>query len=211
LPVLDLLFIGKKTVPVLERMGIHTIGELAKYNRDELMHKLGQFGGMIHDYANGKDDSPVNPVREENKSAGNGETFEKDISKFELLYPRVLKLADSVGQRLRKKELKTTTIQVAIKSPDFKVIQRQRKIEPSNVTKEIAQIVMEIIKEKWKDGKPIRAVTITASNLTANDTPTQMSFFGEDKEKMKNEKLQTTIDKLNEKFGKNTLKLGSQE
>lgn len=211
LPVADLLFVGRRTVPILEDLNIRTIGDLAKFSRDALIKKLGQLGGVIHDYANGKDESPVNPISEDEKSVGNGSTFEKDISSYDELLPRVVKLADSVGLRLRKKGFKAGTISVAIKSPDFKIVQHQRKVDSTNITKDITKIAMELIKARWQEGKPIRAVTITASNLTSGNAMMQMSFFDEDKEKIKDEKLQEMIDKLNEKFGPGTVNFGSHK
>ena len=213
LPVSDLLFVGDKAKKVLEKLGIYTIGELARYDKDILIGKLGQLGHTIYEYANGRDESPVMPFgyKREEKTVGNGETFEVDVMTFEDLYPRILKIAESVGWRMRHKGVKASTLQISIKDASFKVIQRQKKLaHASNITLDIAKASMEIIKNTWTEGKPIRSITITASNLVSSEfVGEQLSFFGDNVARQKAEKLQQTVDSINEKLGKHSIRFGS--
>lgn len=206
LPATDLLMVGKKSAIVLERLGIKTIGDLAHFDKDTLSNNLGILGETLWLYANGKDESPVNPIREKEKSIGNGRTFEKDIKSYEELFPRVAKLAESVGWRCRQKKVKVGVIQVTIKSPALSKIQRQRKLQThTNITREIRDIAMEIIKENWREGKPIRSITITASSLVdSENTGVQTSFF-DTGESIKSEKLQEALDNLKLKYGEDII------
>jgi DNA polymerase-4 len=52
LPVNDLLFLGKKTVPKLFNMRIKTIGDLAHFNKEILIRKFGKAGNQMWEYAN---------------------------------------------------------------------------------------------------------------------------------------------------------------
>ena len=52
LPVKELLFLGKKTVPKLFNMKIRTIGELANTDESILIKKFGKFGKQMWEYAN---------------------------------------------------------------------------------------------------------------------------------------------------------------
>ncbi len=52
LPVSELFMIGKKTVPKLNHMKINTIGDLAKFDKQELMRKFGKHGLLMWEYAN---------------------------------------------------------------------------------------------------------------------------------------------------------------
>lgn len=65
---------------------------------------------------------------------------------------------------------------------------------------------MELFEENWKPFKPIRKITITAQNLTDIPFTEQISLF-EDNNKidLKREKLETSIDKIREKYGKNSI------
>ena len=57
LPVEDLFMVGRRTKPKLNRWGIYTIGDLAKFDYRLIYNSLGAHGRMIYAYANGIDAS----------------------------------------------------------------------------------------------------------------------------------------------------------
>ena len=59
LPVSELFMLGRKTVPKLYNLGIKTIGDLAKSNKEVIIKKFGKHGKLMWEYANGIDNSPV--------------------------------------------------------------------------------------------------------------------------------------------------------
>lgn len=212
LPVNSLLYVGKAANKVLAELGITTIGALAKAERELLISKLGLLGGQIHDYANGKDDSPVASIFDDRdiKSIGNGTTFSHDLTSLEDIKAGVIMLADSVGTRLRKQKAKCRTLQVTIRDPAFKNINRQRQLETAtNSTKQIADIALQVIKENWKIGNPIRMITITAAKLVDKDSVIeQISLFETEKlDDKKQEKIECTIDEIRDKYGHDTIRL----
>ncbi len=212
LPVSDLLFVGKSVAAELRKMAITTIGELAAADRERLIRRLGKIGATLHDYANGLDNSPVRSVYEERevKSVGNGMTFKRNLVGLEDIRLGVLSLTDQVGARLRRRGARCLTVQVIIRDPNFKTISRQRTLEsPTCLAKELAEISLGIIQHEWDLRKPIRMLTITANNLvTAGETGEQMTLFsGEDKqqEKEKQEKLETALDAIRGKYGRDSI------
>ena len=100
---------------MLEKAGIRTIGDLAAAPRDQVERLLGKHGGQIHDYATGEDRSPVRPAGEvpPPKSVGNGLTFRRNLVGEEELRAGVYLLAERVALRLRRHQMKCTTVQVA--------------------------------------------------------------------------------------------------
>lgn len=74
-------FVGKKTGDELERLGVKTIGQLAKYDEHILVRHFGKAGNMLYRYANGLDSEPVKSIyeKEKVKSVGNGMTFRQDL------------------------------------------------------------------------------------------------------------------------------------
>jgi DNA polymerase-4 len=213
LPVTDLLFVGRSSAEVLAVMGIKTIGQLAKFDRDILVSKLGIMGGQLHDYACGLDESPVGSIYDKHdvKSVGNGTTFTYDLTKIDEIRAGVTMLCDSVGSRLRQANMKCRTVQVTIKDPEFRSIQRQKQLDnPTHSTRSIIKAAMELIKEKWPSGKPIRSITITAARLVDENTASiQTSLL--DKNLESPDKLDTidnTIDNIRNKFGDSAIKFG---
>lgn len=201
-----LLFVGRKTYEVLERLGIKTIGDLATADERLLIAQLGKAGHQLYIYANGLERESVKSIYDEDevKSIGNGETFDHDILGEDEIRHSIRTLCESVARRLRKHNVKCTTIQLQIKTPDFRVIQRQKKTEkPTYIAREIQDSAMEIIRDSWDMKRPIRMITITASNLVGeSEINEQISLFdAPDKKREKSELLEKTLDNIQSKFG----------
>ena len=205
LPVSDLLFVGKKTAEALKGMGVRTIGQLAALSEEVLKAKFGKGGEMLYKYSRGLDDSPVSTEREEAKSVGNGFTFRHDLTRPEECRVGIDYLADEIGRRLRKKGMKCATVQLTIKDSFLRSIQRQRPIDPpSDIAREIADSAYRILLDEWSDTRPIRMITVTATNLVhREDVTEQIDMFApdlsEDRDKLK--KREETIDKIRQKYG----------
>ena len=81
LPVEDLLYVGRATQRKLNSRMIKTIGDLANADLRTLKILLGVWGEVLHQYANGMDNSPVRLSGEESivKSIGNSTTTLRDL------------------------------------------------------------------------------------------------------------------------------------
>ena len=215
LPVTDLLFVGRATGAVLARYGIHTIGDLAKAPREQLVRLLGKNGGQLHDYATGAEHSPVRPSGETPppKSVGNGFTFPRDLVGEEEIRAGAQLLAERVSARLRRCQSKCTTVQVSIRSPAFRTVSRQKKTAaPTNVSREILQCTMELLAGCWTWSAPVRALTITGAGLLPeSEAGEQLNLFAPQaaQRRENQEKLERTMDQLREKYGKNVIRYAS--
>lgn len=205
-----LMGVGRKTKAVLNRLGIRTIGGLARYDKDILIDTFGKVGLVLHNYANGLDDSIVDSTLSGNeKSIGNGKTFKRDVQGFDSLYKYVIDLSNSVGYRLRSAGYKTSLLRISIKDKDFNVTSHQEKIDETNIDLTIAKFTMKLVKNVWDERVPIRALTITAAKLS-RDNVNQLSFFDDNKEKLVDMGLQKAVDSINKKYGRHTIKQGEQ-
>ena len=207
LPVSELFMVGKKTIPKLERMGIRTIGDLAKQDKTILIHKFGKFGKVMWEYANGIDASEVISQEEEPKGIGNSITLPKDIQNIEELSEVLLALAEQVAFRLRKQNKRAYVVNVQLKTKDFISYSHQKKLEvPTDSTKTISNVAKALLQESYK-GEPIRLIGVRVDNLCSKKE-IQLSLFDTNKEKQ--EKLDQTIDKLKEKYGYNTITIAGK-
>lgn len=207
LPVSELFMVGKKTIPKLERMGIRTIGDLAKHDKTILIHKFGKFGKVMWEYANGIDASEVISQEEEPKGIGNSITLPKDIQNIEELSEVLLALSEQVAFRLRKQNKRAYVVNVQLKTKDFISYSHQKKLEvPTDSTKTIGNVAKALLQESYK-GEPIRLIGVRVDNLCSKKE-IQLSLFDTNKEKQ--EKLDQTIDKLKEKYGYNTITIAGK-
>ena len=215
LPVTDLLFVGRAAARVLEQYGVHTIGDLAAYDREALGKLLGRQGYPLHDYASGAEHSPVIPAREQPgpKSVGNGLTFPRNLEGWTELRTAVTELSDEVAVRLRKHALKCTTVQVTIRDPNFKDICRQKRLSaPTYVSRDLTDAAMELIRASWNPKAPVRALTITAQNLVEEqDAGEQLNLFaaGAAPRRDRLEKLEKAMDGIRDRFGRDAITAAS--
>ncbi len=204
LPVKELFMLGRKTAPKLYNMRIKTIGDLAKTDKTILIKLFGKHGNMMWEYANGIDTTPVKYIKEDPKSIGNSVTLPRDIYKIEELNEILLTLAEQVSYRLRKYNMVATTVSVQLRTKDFEDYSHQKKLSTTTSnTKEIYTKSKELLQEMYKNQKPIRLVGLRVDGLIKKDE-LQISLFDNNNNK-KQDKLDSVIDNLNEKYGYNSI------
>lgn len=212
-PVGEMFFVGWATAEKLSSLGISTIGDLALADPAALKALLGKQGPLLHQYANGLDDSPVALYnqREKIKSVGNGITFRRNLAGRDDILTAVTSLSDTVASRLRKYQLKAWGVKVDIKDPGFKTISRQKQLPgATHLASDIIRASMELIENSWRISDPIRLLTITAINLTDETEAEQLSLFDTDTEsREKGESIERTMDDIRKKFGDSAVTFGS--
>ena len=207
LPVTDLLFVGRSSAQTLAKFGVHTIGELAHFDRDALTGLLGKQGEQLWQYANGLEHSPVAPAGTyvPPKSVGNGETFPHDLVGFDQMREGLHPLAEQVAMRLRKHQMKCTGLQLTIRDPHFRDICRQRPLNaPTCTSLELLRAAMELLTDCWNENAPVRALTLTAISLVPEgQAAEQFDLFDSaaPQRRAKRETLERTVDQLRAKYG----------
>lgn len=202
LDISELFMIGRKSVPKLNAMGIYKIGDLANYDKLSITKRLGKFGTMIWEFANGIDESEVNFIKEKPKSIGNSVTLPIDISNKEKIEGVLLSLVEQVAYRLRKEELLATVATVQLRTHDFKDITHQAKLNfATSNTNEIYEKAKEIFEEMYVFPVPVRLIGFRLEKLTEKEG--QFSLFGDES---KDSSLDKTLDELKEKYGFNQIK-----
>ena len=222
LPVSDLMFAGKASVKLLNGKEIHTVGDLAQQPRERIRALLGKGGETLWEYANGLDADPVRRWGDvpEVKSVSHGMTFRRDLYTEEEFLTGVAVQADRIATSLRRQGLKGSVISVQIKTPQLQVISRQVSLDHYTwLEHEIRDVAMKLIRENWRAGLPIRAITVGVTKLVpADEAPEQMDLFdllGEKKEtgraREKQDKMEAAVDVLRQKMGNLAVTLGVQE
>ncbi|MEG0020938.1 MAG: DNA polymerase IV, partial [Oscillospiraceae bacterium] len=102
-------------------------------------------------------------------------------------------------------------VQITIKSPDFTSFTRQCKIPSANFTRIIYDTALKLFSDNWEMEKEVRALTVTAIDLTKAKRAKQTSLFEAPTEngQAKEENLQAAIDKIRGKFGDKAVTNGS--
>lgn len=204
----ELIYVGRATKKTLNRMGIKTIGELAKCDVNFLKRVLGKNGVTLHEFANGQDNSPVKAVSEREKSIGNSTTCPRDLKTDKEVETIIYILAENVVARLRKKGWWCEEVCLYIKESTLESFERQKKLNyPTNLTGEIAKECFELFKQHFNWQNTVRAVGVRVGKLC--DPPRQYNFLVNENTIYKKGKLEETVEALRHRYGYNIIKRGN--
>ena len=164
LPVRALYGVGKVTEETLNRVGIHTIGELQDYPGD-LRALVGSFGPKLKAFARGEDDRPLE-LGDDVKSISGEETFLKDTEDRRVLRACLKGQAEDISGRLKRRRLGAHTIQVKVRYGDFTTLTRQISVEePVTEAADIYRLGCFLLAREKLVSRPLRLLGLGVSAL----------------------------------------------
>lgn len=205
LPVKEMYGVGGKTAEKLKRMGIQTIGDLAKFDKNIVDKNFGKGGNEIYQHANGIDDSPVIArIDDDIKSIGREKTLPEDITDIEKAKVVLMELADDIGMTARKQGKQSRSVHIKLKYSDFHSVTRQTTIPATSITKEIYQAGCNLLEQNWNKSHPVRLIGISISGFHEDSSSDQLSLFDKMQNNIKSEKnkrIDNAMDKIRNKYG----------
>lgn len=210
LPVSSLFMCGKSSVETLRKLGILTIGDLALSDPAIVESHLKSHGRTLWQYANGIDHSTIFSEPAKMRGIGNSTTLSSDAVTREQAARILLTLAESVGGRLRADHSRAGLICTEIKYNTFRSVSHQAVLDtPTSSTNVIYRQSLALFDELW-DETPIRLLGIRTSKLVPDSEPVQLSLFDYSAPvSEKQQKLDTALDSIRQKYGKGAVTRGS--
>lgn len=205
----DLFMIGKASSKKLHAMGINTIEELARYDEDKLILAFKSMGKMMHEYANGIDNSPVYYEREAAKSISSSTVLPYNYHDVVMIHDVIHDLSCEIGRKLRDNKKYASTIGVWIKYNYFEKYSRQLKLDFSISTdEEIYNNACNVFDDLWNHDSGIRSVCVFISGFS-DERKKQLSLFDlPSDDDVDNDKLQNVIDEIRDKYGNKVIVYG---
>jgi len=176
LPVRRLHGVGPATERALAEMGVMTVADLRKLSREELIERFGRHGGMLHHFARGEDERPVE-IHRERKSLGQEHTYRHNITDLHAMDGEIDRLAAEVAAGLAKRRLSARTVTVKVRYDDFTTVTRSRTFPwPVAETRDLATAATALLRATDAPHRPVRLLGVTASNLVTG-APVQLPLF----------------------------------
>ncbi|MFD1040200.1 DNA polymerase IV [Virgibacillus byunsanensis] len=204
-PVEVIWGIGSRMKHNLNRMGIITLGQIARFKLDHLKKRFGIMGEQLYWHAWGIDLSPVfgDFTKTEQKGFGHGISLLRDYSKEEVAIC-ILDLCEEVCRRARGANMTGKTIHLGIgySQETGGGFSRSKSIAiPTNVTMDMHEVCMQLFQKFYDGESDIRRVYVTLDNLFEKGE-TQLDLF-EDRSK-KND-IGYVMDAIRNKYGSNAI------
>lgn len=204
-PVEVIWGVGNTLKNRLNNDGIRTIGQIREMDCNELIVKYGSIGSHIHKLSNAEDTREIKPFRKV-KSISHETTFEKDTNDEVFLKKILWSLCEKVSDRAKEKGLGGSTINLKIKTKDFKLISRSVTIEePTQIAEIIFQTSKLLLFREIKKNK-FRLLGVGLSNLKDSEICDLYDLINTNSNKEKN--IEFAIDAIRDRYGVNLIKKG---
>jgi DNA polymerase-4 len=166
LPVGALWGVGERTAETLGRLGLRTVGELARTPAVILERALGDAQAhTLLALANGEDERAVVPF-EAPKSVSHEETYPKDLDDLDEILRQLLGLSHRVAERLRADGYRARTITIKLRLPSFTTLTRSRTLpDATDVGAEIYHVAQELLLKLPAGRRRFRLLGVGGSGL----------------------------------------------
>lgn len=214
--------IGPAAEQTLKSHNIQTLGVLSRADESLMKRIFGKNAAMIAARANGGDLTPV-AEGESLKSVSNEITFADDLKTVQEVEAGIATMAAKVGRRLRKKQLKGSTVVLKVKFDDRSIRSVQKQLfEPTDDELFLIPLLKKMIREIWEPGIPVRLIGVGMTGFDHRDID-QGSLFDVFKEAPSENDTQPLVgnaekrsgllkatDLVKNRFGENAVRFGRE-
>ncbi|MBL7807420.1 MAG: DNA polymerase IV [Saprospiraceae bacterium] len=202
LPVGRIPFIGRETERRLSLMGVRTCGTLSEIPPRLLQREFGKNGLLMWKKANGEDDSPVVPYREQD-SISSERTFHTDSIDMRFLQDELRRQTAQLAYQLRALGKLTACVTVKLRYADFNTFTKQAKIPYSAQDGPLESKVLQLFEQLYERRQAIRLLGVRFSELVQGSS--QLNLFDNTE---KEARLLEAMDKIRNRFGKYAVRKG---
>ncbi len=211
LPIRVLWGVGPKNAEKLQRIGVKTVGDVARVGIAPLVAAVGKaVGTHLFDLANNRDPRPIVTDREA-KSIGHEETFGEDIRTRPEIERELFRLIDSVGSRIRKAGLSARTVTLKARYSDFQTVTRSHTLDSGTaVSGVIARTVFALL-DQVDHERGLRLVGVHCSNFDDGSGAIQGTLAFGDANELQNSiderraEVDRVVDDVRRRFGKDAV------
>lgn len=196
--------VGKAMQEKLNQDGISRIGQLQEMERNDLMRRYGSMGSRLFYLSRGQDVRMVS-ADDETKSVSAETTFNIDIEDAAELEAILWTLCERVAERAKKQELCGSTVNIKLKTTDFKSRTRATSLsDPTQLAHRIFDAARPLLVRE-ATGVKFRLLGVGISNLQVASHQELQTL---DTREAAQTKAELAIDTLRKKFGRDAVARG---
>ena len=179
LPIKEMQGIGKRTVPLMEDLNIHTIKDLATYqDLDALKPVLGKNIENMIKRANGYDDRTL-MTEYDSKSMGISETLLEDVTDYDELRGLIRTLCRRLSKRLKEAHKAGYHVSMRICYYDFRNANKSKKLSaPIWTSDDLFVQAMILFDSSYEEEEAVRLIGVSVSDFASEEfLAKQVSLF----------------------------------
>ncbi len=194
--------IGRETERRLAFMGVRTCQTLSEIPPRLLEREFGKHGLSMWKKANGEDNSPVVPYREQD-SMSCERTFHTDSIDLCFLHDQLRHQTTQLAYELRSLGKLTACITVKLRYSDFNTFTKQAKIPYTAQDSPLIGHALTLFDRLYERRQAIRLIGVRFSELVPGSS--QLNLFDDTE---KESRLLEAMDKIRGRFGKGAVRRG---
>ena len=215
LPVEELWGVGRRHARKLNDVGIKTAFGLCRADDSWIKRRLSVVGLRLVKELRGTPCFPLEKQAGKKKNICTSRSFGKNINSIEGLKEAVSNYANSCAYKLRKQQGCASRISVFIHTNPFKPTDKQYKgftslvlDTPSNDSIELVRLALKCLEKIYRSDCTYKKAGVLVSDISPQQQQ-QLSLF-DIVNRPKHQSIMTTLDSINDKFGKDKVHLAIQ-
>lgn len=204
LPVGKIPSIGRETERRLALMGVRTCQVLSEVPPRLLEREFGKHGLIMWKKANGQDDSPVVPYREQD-SISSERTFHTDSIDLRFLHDEIRRQTAQLAYELRAIGKLTACVTIKLRYSDFNTFTKQAKIPYTAQDSPLTDHALALFERLYERRQSVRLLGVRFSELVPGSS--QLNLFDDTE---KESRLLEAMDKIRNRFGKGSVQRGGK-
>ena len=200
--------IGRKIGSKLKGYGISTAFDYVMRDDEWIKSKFGKNGLAVKAELNGIITSAIDSSYELPKSISDTKSFLEFSSDLNFLKNELSIHIHDTCARLRRINCKCSTIGILLKTKDFRTYYEKISLKnPTNFEFEISREAFPVLERIYSKDILYRSIGIVLEDFN-NCGEEQLILFDDNLKREQNEKLGKSLDRLEEKFGRNIVRTG---
>ncbi len=214
----DVWGIGRQYDKKLQSFGFNTVWQLRNAPEGWIRQQMGVVGVRLVKELKGFPCYELEPPETDRQNICVSRSFQKDVSDLRELKEAIATYASRMGEKLRHFEQKAGIITVFIVRNRFKLNPQEngyaystQTVElhvPSSDSGKLISTATRLVEQLFRPGLSYKKAGIMASALTSQQA-LQSDIFGEAHTERKREILMHTMDAINTRMGKNTVRFSA--
>ncbi|MGX6428054.1 Y-family DNA polymerase [Levilactobacillus yonginensis] len=200
--------IGHRTAAHLNRLGIHSMEDLAHVDPYELRHEMGLIGTQLFALSWGIDRTKLREVRPpKEKSWSNSQVLPRDYKVQREIELVIREIGQQVTSRMRHHQQQAGSISLFIgfawdgQADDGRGgMHHTHRIAPTDNARTIIAELLRLFRQYW-EGQPVRNIGVGLARLSVSGS-LQLDIFQDPERQLKNDRFDRVIDDLRDRFGK---------
>jgi DNA polymerase-4 len=196
---------GKAFQRRLAKDGITTVDQLQALASKDLIGRYGAMGQRMAFFVHGRDDRKVDPSAIV-KSVSSETTFNHDIVGHEPLARILWRQSENVSRRLKAKGRAGGTVVLKLRTSDFKIITRSRRLPDPTQLADVIYRMAETLLRNETGVTPYRLLGVGVSQIAGEAEADPYDLADPDAERRAD--AERAVDKVRARFGKDAILKG---